>query len=350
MKLHLTILFICLTARADIVPTPGTESVVRAFENSSLVCNCDITSLRVANQERIRRGKATVLRMEVIASADIKESYNGSTNGRGKVSIEFEEELPATSGSMPSLNPGEHAVLFLKGTNSSAFEFSDRFVGATAFSSIPLSGVGPPGLPRLEAALTHILESGGRDDKVNALRLLQGLDKLGLSSHDSVASLAGSPDPEISLLAIAVLLKSRPAESAYLLEKYMESGTTPPDAVLTGVASELGRISDPAALPALESLASARAVSIRMGAMSAMRRIGSVDSAEVLVRRLDDADSNVRYLAVITLSEIFAKNREYAPSMYLFDRNPDFYTGLWKSWWSSEGILYEQHPQNDARE
>ena len=53
-------------------------------------------------------------------------------------------------------------------------------------------------------------------------------------------------------------------------------------------------------------------------------------------KRLDDPDVKVRYLATITLSEIFRKGGDYAPSMYLFDKNPDFYTGRWKIWWAEQ--------------
>jgi hypothetical protein len=58
-----------------------------------------------------------------------------------------------------------------------------------------------------------------------------------------------------------------------------------------------------------------------------------------MVKRLDDSDGYIQYLAVISLAETFGKYEDYAPTMYLFDRNPRFYIGLWKSWWVTEGQL-----------
>ena len=38
-----------------------------------------------------------------------------------------------------------------------------------------------------------------------------------------------------------------------------------------------------------------------------------------------------------TRPETFGKYGDYVPNMDLFDRNPRFYIGLWKSWWEQEG-------------
>jgi HEAT repeat protein len=68
----------------------------------------------------------------------------------------------------------------------------------------------------------------------------------------------------------------------------------------------------------------------------------STKAAAALIRRLDDPNGYIRYLAVISLAETFEKNGEYAPNMDLFDRNPAFYIGLWKTWWTTDG--QEFHP------
>jgi len=76
---------------------------------------------------------------------------------------------------------------------------------------------------------------------------------------------------------------------------------------------------------------------IRRGAMQALRLMKNPQAAPTLVKRLDDTDGYVRYLAVISLAETFGKYEDYAPSMYLFDDNPGFYISLWKDWWAHEG-------------
>jgi len=105
---------------------------------------------------------------------------------------------------------------------------------------------------------------------------------------------------------------------------------------MINIGGELGQIGNERTRTVLESFAGSRYLPIRLGAMSAIRRIRSPESASVLIQRLDDIDENVRYLAVITLAEIFQKYGEYAPGMGLFDKNPGKYVELWKDWYRKQ--------------
>lgn len=69
--------------------------------------------------------------------------------------------------------------------------------------------------------------------------------------------------------------------------------------------------------------------------MQALRAMRDPSNARILVERLDDPDSSIQYLAVITLAETFGKYGDYAPTMYLFDQDPARYIALWKQWWSA---------------
>ena len=99
----------------------------------------------------------------------------------------------------------------------------------------------------------------------------------------------------------------------------------------------MSQIQDERALVYLEDLTASRFVSIQYGSMQALRAMRNPQAAPVLVRRLDDKDGTVRYLAVISLAETFGKYGDYAPNMNLFDSNPALYVDLWKAWWVQEG-------------
>jgi hypothetical protein len=106
---------------------------------------------------------------------------------------------------------------------------------------------------------------------------------------------------------------------------------------MLSVGGELGQGSDIGDLAALETLTSSDFISIKLGAMAGVRKMRNSHSAKALVERLDDPNSDIRFLAVITLSEIFSKTGDYAPNMAEFDQSPEFYTIRWKTWWAQKG-------------
>ena len=181
--------------------------------------------------------------------------------------------------------------------------------------------------------------SGNREDVIRALQLLQGLDSFEQATLSAVAALCDSEVPEVAIPALGVLLKTKTPESVEQLKRYLDKykGNVQPLALIS-VGSELGRIDSVKALPLVEGLATSRFVAVRYGAMDAIRRIKSPKSVPFLVARLDDTDATIQYVALITLAEVLGKyDDNFAPSMYLFDKKPLYYVGLWKRWWAEEG-------------
>ena len=227
--------------------------------------------------------------------------------------------------------------MFLKASSPPFYEFGDRFLGAAPFASLPLQH-GPPGLSKLESVLARVLQQSDPNDQINALRILEGFDELSPATIAILDPLASSASPEIALSSIAVLLKAKVSGSAQRLDTYLR--TQPLDSVPMAILSigsepgEAGAIED---LTALEALMTSELLSIKLGAMAGVRKARSPHSARALVEGLDDPNADVRFLAVITLSEIFGKSGDYAPDMRLFGQNPDLYTTKWKTWWIEEG-------------
>lgn len=322
---------------ADIVPTPGTQPVAPVFAQADLVCNCVVESVRVLSEQKLGPSGKTVTHRQAVASVRVKQAYNKDVSPGTLVYVAFDDEIPIMHASLPSLTESETALMFLSLSTPSTYRFSDPFLGVTPFTSIPVQH-GNPGLLELQAALTGVLQHGDSGDTVNALQLLQGFDQFPPETLAALDSLRDSSDPEIALASIAVLLKAKQPGNVQELANYLRAHhmSTEPMAVAS-IGSELSKVTNVGDLAALGTLTSSDSLSIKLGAMAALRNIRSVQSAPALVKRLDDPNKDIQYLAVIALAEIFQKNNEYAPNMALFDQNPGHYTEIWKTWWKREG-------------
>lgn len=321
---------------ADVLPIPGSQRVAPVFEGSDLVCYCAVESLRITEERTVERGGKPLIQRRVIAAVRIKDSYNRDIQTGAKVFVAFEDEIPRT-GSLPTLSGVETALMFLKRSSAPLYEFADRSLGVTPFASLPIQQ-GPLGLSKLQAALAGALQQTNSTDQINAMRLLEGFDELNPESLAAVKGLESSGDAEIAFSSIAVLLKAKVAGTAQALRTYLKthSITRLPFALLS-VSDELAAGTNIDDLSALGELTASDILSIKLGAMAGVRRIRSSQSAPALVARLDDPNADVRFLAVITLSEIFEKGGDYAPDMRAFAQNPDLYTTKWKTWWTQEG-------------
>lgn len=71
--------------------------------------------------------------------------------------------------------------------------------------------------------------------------------------------------------------------------------------------------------------------------MMALRGIGSPESVPELVKRLDDNNPEVQYLAVITLWEIVRRPDEVGPGIPMFNENKAHFIESWKRWWNETG-------------
>jgi hypothetical protein len=311
---------------ANPAPVPGTQPLGPVFEAADLVCDCVVVSTKTIDEEWVQATVGNpILRRHMTAIVEVEDIYRSSARSTKDIAVGYDGDM---------LRAGERGVFFLKSAKA-GYIFADQFLGVTACGSLaprPES----LGLLKLQLALVDVLSGSTREDQINAMRLLQGFDVLEERSLSSVAALTTSADPETALTALAVLLKGRVPGSVERLKTYLDGyqGAATPIALLS-IGSDLGQVNNTSALRAVEALASSRYLSIRFGAMNALRRLRDPLSIPVLIERLSDSDDNIRYLAVITLAEISGKTGDYAPSMYLFDKNPSFYVNLWKEWTKS---------------
>jgi hypothetical protein len=337
----------------DIAIAPGSTPIERVFTQANLVCNCVVKSLddRISPMEI--RGRPAV-HHQVTAHVAIEDIFKSNDQKATEINVVYtidEQKGQRVSGSRLALSKGETALLFLTKAGLDTYEFSDPFIGASQFSSLPTQP-GDMGLTKLQQVLAAVVQTAGQTDQLKALQMLQGFDHIADGTLSIVKPLCQSSDANTALTAIGVLLKTKSPESVLRLQLYLDSYTTDAQPVaLFVIGPELGEITNAKALPALEALSASRFLSITFGAMDGIRHIRDAASVPTLIRRLDDTNSTVQYGAVITLAEICGKfEGDYAPSMYLFDKKPEYYVGLWKKWWSEEGNkLYKDKTTDRAQ-
>ena len=321
-------------------PVPGTQRVDRVFNEADVVCICKTVVMEIQSEEALQKPPNVLRHMRAII--EVEDVFKPATLQPGeRLTVRFAKEFPGASrGDLPSLQPSKTAILFLKKAADGSYEFSDKFIGASHFKVLPKAS-GGSGLARLESVLLNILEQappgGPYHDDLRALYMLEGFPTLSPEGTSHMARLANSPDPDIALAAIGTLLKTKRPQNVELLRHHLDNyqGDKEPTSVWS-VGAYLREIRDPEALPSLESLSGSRFTSVQLGAMDALRKIRSPSSAPALIQRLDDSNKVVRYQAVMTLAETFGKDREFAPSMELFDQDPERYVSAWKLWWSQQ--------------
>jgi hypothetical protein len=333
------LLMACGELNAQPMPSPGTQRTDLLFNEADVVCICKLLATEVENVESKPPNR---ILQHIRGTLEVAEAFKPATlQPNEKLSIRFSRLSPGSiSGDPRFLESSETAILFLKKTPDGTYEFSDYWFGINRFQVLPKCS-GGAGLITLESTLLSIVEQtrpgGPNHDDLRALYLLEGFPKLSSAGMSRMAHFANSPDANIALAAIGTLMKSRSRQSVELLKTYLDNykGDKEPMSVWS-IGAWLPQISDPDALPALQALTGSRFTSVQVGAMDALRKIKSPSSAAVLVQRLDDSNSTVRYQAVITLAETFGKDREFAPSMKLFNDDPEKYVRLWKTWWSEQ--------------
>jgi hypothetical protein len=324
---------------ADVGPVPGMQPIAPVFDKADIVCKCYVESVVVA-QRSVGSVGDDKIRHQATAEVQIEDFYKSDGSRNDVITVTFEaREINgrAVIGSQ-RLSSGETAILFLKKGPENAYAFADPFLGVTRFDSLPQQA-GEPGLLKLRSALSAVAARLRGPDTLRALQLLEGFDSFDDSSLFNVRAACNSQEPEIALTALGVLLKAQAPDGVDRLKGYLDAykGEVATLA-LTAIGRELAQVTAPNDLSLVEELSGSRFFSIQLGAMEAIRKMRNPHSLPTLIKRLDEPNSAVEYISVISLAEILSKfDGDYAPSMKLFDERPQYYTNLWKQWWADEG-------------
>jgi hypothetical protein len=334
--------FFCVgIAAADVMPVRGTQRVKPIFDRSDLVCMCTAESTHTAVQEGLwdSATRRPVARVTTTMTFAIAIAYKENRSVTQQLAIRWVEDSPLPLRPQVPFKKGQPFLLFLVSISPTMYETADRFLGMNLFSIIS-PGTTAGGFPGLEMTLAQIVAQPDREDKLRALELLEGFDAISQQTEALMWRIADSSDFEIAMTAWAVLLKSKSSKVVAGLLGYLNAHAPPqePTDALVGVEEGLSSIRNERALASLEQLASSKYFEVRSGALYALRGMKDPRSVRTLIQSLDDERPELQYRALITLAEILGKYEgDYAPSMYLFDKEPQHYIGLWKQWWTEEG-------------
>jgi len=185
------------------------------------VCNCDVSGVEDRTSEiEVHSGRS--LRHQVTATVAVQDFYKSDETPQSSFSVRYEvdeQQGIRIAGSRLGLAKGETALLFLTKNTDNTFEFADPFVGAVQFSSLPQMQSGR-GLLKLQAALSSLVrrEAG---DRLAALQVLLGFQHLSEETRAAVQPLSESPDANVALTALGILLRTKSADSVKQLDRYL---------------------------------------------------------------------------------------------------------------------------------
>jgi len=324
---------------AEIGRIPGETLVKPVFDGSDLVCYGYVEAITITRGEMTSDEYGNTFSPDVMrAEVKVVDVFKGQPNPSRKIAVQDLHKTAAGMQPFSLLQKGAGYVLFLTANSSRIYGLADPSIGAVRLAKVGQHTSGM-GLAKLESALTITILGSDRNDRVTALRLLQGFGSLDQKTITAVDPLCDSPDPDLAFTALAILVKTKTPESVARLASRLAKGKNDQQTfAVISIGPELAQVHDERALSAMEQLTDSRIVSIRDGAMQSLRAIRSPKSAPTLIRKLDDSDALIQYQAVITLAEIFdKKNQQFAPTIPTFNQSPRKYIEAWKKWWDEEG-------------
>jgi hypothetical protein len=326
--------------KPELNPVPGTQSTTLLFQNADLVCTAVVSS--IASVSRQGGNNADTDQETRIINVRVQDYYKRVDPDRHDLRVLVHQNLSRRSSSPGEIfQPGRTFLLFLKSETGNSYSLADRFSSATLFTSITSAQnvSAATGIAKLQTVLSFILSGHNREDSLNAMRLIEGFDSIDSDTVLRVERISGSGDTEVALSAFAVLVKAGTPGRIAELSSYLDQTVDADQSIsLLSVASELEHVRDSKQLKEIEHLSASKYLSIRLAAMNSLRNMKNLSSVPTLIDRLDDPDTTVRYIAIITLAEIYGKyDGDFAPSMYLFDAKPKYYSDLWKTWWIERG-------------
>jgi hypothetical protein len=321
-------------AFAEIAPTPGSYELDKLFAKADAVCVG-----RVEHPVEIVSGTEGLVK-EVLRTVGLvaRRCYKGYVSASD--TIEYTTHVPGIHVTDIDLPAGGEALVFLKETQPHRFTLAFPFWGRLEDASLGTLAPGPgSGMEQLQldiaATTAGVLDRRTLDGN---FRVLHGFPALSGETLTLLRSYSQSADTGVALGAFAALVKAGNPRDLLALCEYVKAAG---EAVASteGYYSfvSIGQIRRPEARTALECLARTPERGLSFEAMRGLRAIGSAESVPELMRHLDDSNSDMQYLAVITLQEIIRRTDEVGPSMPMFERDSSKFIQSWKRWWNDTG-------------
>lgn len=315
------------------------------YRIDDLFAKSDVVVLGSAEKTQIlreRAGRGPMGIQSVSAMVHVEKIYKGTCDSN--VQVQFEVQVPVpTNVPGPSLYKGDHALLFLKANEDGTYRFADASWGKLNAEGISLGG-DTSGVDGLELDLNQSLNMGkGKMGQSNALRILQAFSRISPSTESTLNLLTSQSDPNVAARAFSILIST--GEPKYFesvlpfLRNHANSIGGDELWILGGRIHEFGLKADPQTIAAISNVP---IFSIQYVALDVLGQIKSPTTAEVVLHHLDDSNPALQFKSLSVLKRIVDDGGEigspkYSPSKADFDKDPSYYTGLWKEWWQKEG-------------
>ena len=306
------------------------------FAKSDVVVLGSVEKTQVL-RERSIRGPVGMQSMSAVVR--VEKKYQG--NCENDILVQFEVQVPVPTGASGlSLYKGDRALLFLKANEDGTYRFADAPWGKLNAEGISL-GADTSGVDALELDLNQSLKMGNVGQS-NALRLLQAFSRISSSTESTLNRLTKQPDANVAAEAFSILIATGNPNYFESVLPFLRGNVNSIKGdelwILGGRIHEFGLKADPQIIAAISNVP---IFSIQYVALDVLGQIKSPATAEVVLHHLDDPDPNLQYKSLSVFSKIVdrgeARGPEYSPSKPDFDKDPAYYTGLWKVWWEKQG-------------
>jgi hypothetical protein len=208
-------------------------------------------------------------------------------------------------------------------------------------------------LSRVAAELSCVISSPGAATH-DVLHALDGLRSIKTpSGTDSLRRATKELDYPLDVVAALYLLSRDDISGLPLVERALQYSPILeiqdyPIHSEFATANFLMSIHDRRAIPALTRLMSSPDAETRRGAANALRNTESANAVEPLVKALYDADSEVRWMAVMGLAGIAGPDsdgKSWYPARDEFQCNEDLYLQHWREWAGNQAVRPSARPR-----
>ena len=322
----LSIMILEMPTAAQLSLPPG--PIESRFALASDVCLCKILSVLQTNAVTDRKG--ILQPADYQARVSVLKTYEGTFPGGGPV-ISFKRVDPMGG---PPLQSNKTYLLFLSKDVGGEY-LPIRASGAVLSVAILNERLEPlGGSEGLQNDLLLQLKSNiDAKQKAADLRILQQFSSVNNETYLQIRKLADEQPSEVTIESLVMLSQSSPEPQQYV-SKLITILTNNPGSLVAHQENVLNILSAQSALADVENLKKLTASSnpvLRLGAVEGLRNLKVQDSTFFL-SLLDSPDRNVQYQAIMAMAELNHASGDYAPSLGLFDKDPDKAIQLWKSW------------------
>jgi hypothetical protein len=223
----------------------------------------------------------------------------------------------------------QYRILFLKGHGES-YQFVSPYYPSLA--AVPMSSVqGNTAAEKVADALGAVARSPNvaSNERRNALGELNTIKSA--ATVTLLRQLLGERDDAVRLTAASYLLTANDVAGLEMVERaLLESTAGLPDEIVLTLRYGLSHgLTTEAAIPSLSRILASPDPATRRAATEALRHVGSPATGRALARALNDSDFDVRYYAVVALSEITGE-KAWRPSPEEFRMAEARYLEYWR--------------------